>query len=304
MIKVITGKNSYGRVEALKKLVAGFVAEHGDMALEKIDGEESSYDRIRESLESMPFLASKKLVVLRSPSKQKEFQEKAKDLLENIPDSTDVVIYEPDLDKRTSYAKYLKKQEGYQEFNELDANGLAGWLVETADKRGAKLSRTDANMLVNRIGPKQQMLHGELGKLISSGKTINKKLIGELVESVPQSTIFDLLDSAFSGNHKKMLEIYNEQRIQNVEPQAMIGLIVWQLHVLTVCVWAEGRGAGQIASESKISPYVLRKSIGISSNLTKQKVKKMLSDLLDLDQAIKTSSINADDALQAYLLGI
>ena len=46
------------------------------MGLQRIDGEEVEYDAIREALESLPFLASKKLVVLRAPSANKEFVEK------------------------------------------------------------------------------------------------------------------------------------------------------------------------------------------------------------------------------------
>jgi DNA polymerase III delta subunit len=65
MVITLTGENWFGLATALKKLVADFVAEHGDMALEQLDGETADVDRIREALQSAPFLASKKLVVLR-----------------------------------------------------------------------------------------------------------------------------------------------------------------------------------------------------------------------------------------------
>ena len=37
------------------------------MALERLDGEEASYDRMHEAVQSLPFLAPRKLIVLRAP---------------------------------------------------------------------------------------------------------------------------------------------------------------------------------------------------------------------------------------------
>ena len=40
MVITITGENSFALGHELKRLVSSFVAEHGDMALERLDGEE------------------------------------------------------------------------------------------------------------------------------------------------------------------------------------------------------------------------------------------------------------------------
>ena len=117
----------------LDQMVADFVAEHGDMALQRIDGEEADYDAIREALESLPFLASRKMAVLRAPSANKEFVEKAETLLADLGETTDVIIHEPKLDKRSSYYKFLKKATEYREFNDLDEPALVRWIGGQAD---------------------------------------------------------------------------------------------------------------------------------------------------------------------------
>lgn len=304
MLSTLTGNNSFLLKAELDKLVTTFVAEHGDLALERIDGEEAEYDRIRESLESMPFLASKKLVVLRAPSANKQFLEKAEALLANISEITDVIIHEPKLDKRTAYAKYLQKNTEYKEFSELDAPSLARWLCEEAKRSGGDLSIADANYLVRRIGPKQQLLANELKKLLIMGTPIDRKLIDNLTEPTPQSSVFDLLESAFGGNYRRVMELYEEQRSQNIEPQQIIALLAWQLHVLAVCVWSGGKNSGEIAREAKLNPYVVQKTMGLARDLTKSQVKSYTHKLLELDEAIKTSAVQVDDALQAYLLGL
>lgn len=304
MVVCLTGSNSFLLRAELDRRVNAFLSEHGDMALDKIDGEEASYDRIREALESMPFLASKKMVVLRAPSANKEFLEKAEALLVNLPETTDVIIYEPKLDKRTAYAKYLQKKTDYQEFKDMDGPSLARWLVEEAKRGGSSLSLSDANHLIKRLGPNQQLLASELGKLLSMDKPINTAIINELTEPVPQSSIFDLLEAALAGRHKETLALYSEQRRQNVEPQQIIALMSWQLHILAVCIWAGDKQAGEIARAAKLNPYVVQKSLFLARGLTKQQIKTHINNLLLLDEAIKTSAVQTDDALQAYLLGL
>lgn len=302
MIQTLTGVNTYLLQTELKNLVSEFVKTSGDMGLEKLDGEELEYDRIRESLESLPFLASRKLVVLRSPSANKQFVENAEKLLTNLPESTDVIIIEPKLDKRSSYYKFLQKNTDYTEFKELDEFGLSKWLVEQAKAKGGSINQLDAKYLINRVGLNQQLLYQELKKLLDYNPNIDKPTIDLLTEPTPQSTIFELLNAAFAGQKQRLLRLYEEQKSLKVEPQAIIALLAWQLHVLALVKTAGDRSDGEIASEAKINPYVVRNSRVLASNVTLKDIKQSINDLVKLDQSIKTSVIDADDALQAYLL--
>ena len=114
MIITLTGENSFGLQAELRRLTGAFIAEHGDLALERLDGQEAEFERMRESLASLPFLAARKMVVLRSPSANKQFTEKAEQLFTEIPDTTDTVIIEPKLDKRLSYYKLLKQKTDFR----------------------------------------------------------------------------------------------------------------------------------------------------------------------------------------------
>ena len=299
MIITLTGSNGYLLKDELKRLVDLFVAEYSGMGLDRIDGEEAEYDRIREALESLPFLASKKLVVLRAPSANKEFVDKVEQLLGTLPETTDVILHEPKLDKRSSYYKYLKKNTEFMEFNEMDNYELAKWLTGQAD-----ISLADAKYLVERVGANQQLLSNELVKLVTYNSKVSRKSIDLLTEPNPQSTIFELLESAFAGNSKRMMKLYAEQRATKVEPQQIIALLVWQLHILAVLMTAGDKTDAQIAGEARINLYVVGKSRNISRGLTLTKLKSLIHDLADLDIRLKTTSIDSDDAVQNYLLNV
>ncbi|HSX24128.1 MAG TPA: DNA polymerase III subunit delta [Candidatus Saccharimonadales bacterium] len=304
MIITLAGNNSFLLQQELHLLTSEFVKEYTDMGLERFDGEEAEFDRMREALESLPFLASKKLVVLRAPSANKEFVEKAEKLLAEVPETTDVIIYEPKLDKRSVYYKFLKKKTGYKEFSELDEYGLSRWLGERAKTKGGSLNSGDTKYLIERLGANQQLLSNELDKLLAYNPAITRESINMLTEPNPQSTVFQLMDAAFAGNKKQVLKLYQEQRASKVEPQQIIALLAWQLHILAVVKTAGERSDRDIAAEAKINPYVVGKSRAIARNLSLARLKELVSQLTELDLQLKTTAIDADDGVQAYLLSV
>lgn len=302
MVTTLTGSNTYLLRAELDRRVAAFVAEYTDMGLEKLDGEEAEYSRLVEAVQNLPFLAMRKLVVLRAPGANKQFADNFSSLLETIPETNDVLIYEPKLDKRSSYAKLLQKKTDFHSFEELSERDLPQWLCGQAKEQGGELNLGDAIYLVNRVGPNQLLLQNELAKLLTYQPKISRESIDLLTELTPQSTVFQLLDAAFAGDTKRALELYEDQRAQRVEPQAIIPMLAWQLHVLAVIKTAGQRPVDEIARESKLNPFVVRKSLSTANKLRLAQLRRLVRDLRELDVRLKSSSIDADEALRFYLL--
>lgn len=313
MITILSGTNNYLLRAKLRTLIGAFKAVHDDMSLEQLAADEASFERIQEALQSLPFLSDKKMVVLHEPSANKLFVEKATVLLQDLPESTELIVVEPKLDKRSVYYKMLKKHHGYQEFSELDEPALAKWLVQSAQEKQANLSPVDARYLIERVGPNQQFLGNEIEKLslyVHSNKgdaraTINRTIINNLTASAPQSTIFQLLEAAFAGNQKQALALYREQRALKVEPQQLIAMLSWQLHIVALVKAAgSGKTTDEIARDAKISPYVVRKTAGIARGVSVAKTRQLVADLLTIDERLKRQSLDADDVLLGYIMNL
>lgn len=302
MTIILTGQNSFLMSQQLSKIVDDFVKQYGDMAVEKIDAEEADLQKIIEAIQALPFLAAKRLVVLRNPSVQKAFTEQFEELLKTVPESTELIIVETKLDKRSSYYKTLKKLAGFKEYEALDPSALARWLQAYAKEQGGTIDFSAANYLVGRLGVNQQMLANELQKLINYNPTITRETIEVLTEQTPQSNIFNLLDAALNGQNKQAMKIYEELRRQKVEPFNILGMISWQLHVLALLKTAGERSIDEITKEAGVSPFVLRKSTGVAARLTLKQLKELVRRAFELDGRLKSESIDADEALQNYLL--
>ena len=148
------------------------------------------------------------------------------------------------------------------------------------------------------------LLASELQKLTDYSPNINRTSIDLLTEPTPQSSIFDLLDAALKGQVAKVLQLYQEQRQQKVEPLAILALLAWQLHVLALIKTAGQRSPSQIASQAKISPYVVSKSQAIAQNFSLSELKDTIKKAADLDVRLKSQTIDADEALLQFLLTI
>lgn len=301
MVQVFTGPNTFALQAALREVVDIYVREHGDFAIERLDGEEAAFDRIRAAIESAPFLATKKLVILRHPGQNKEFTEQAEVILSDVGDATDVLIVEAKIDKRSAYYKFLHKNKFIQEFSEYDERGLAKWLTQYAVQFGGVLSVADAEYLVRRVGIKQQLLAGEVEKLVLYAPTITKSTIDLLVEPTPQSTIFALIDAALRGNIDSALNLYADQRAQGVEPQQILAMLVWQLHVMSLVVSGK-LPPDDIAKQAKISPWTVSKTKALLVHRTRSNVHTLVRELLRIDIASKTSAIDLDDALKQFII--
>ncbi len=275
----ITGSNSFARQAALRELVDEFVSTQGDLALERLDADEHEFDRLHQALTSLPFLASKKMVLLRNPSANKQFADQAESLLSELPETTDLVIVEPKFDKRSSLYKHLQKTTDFREFEALDAPRLAGWLVDRAKQAGATLSLADARLLIERVGANQQGLANEIDKLSAYNPQITTENIELLTDKTAQSTIFELVEAAFSGRPQRALELYEEQRQLKVEPIQIIAMFAWQLHVLALLVSAGTRTPNEIASVSKLKPYTISKSQPLARTLGLSRLRKAIDEL-------------------------
>lgn len=302
MITALTGENSFLLQRELDMLIRAFVAAHGDMALERLDGETASFERLQESLQSVPFLADRKLVVLRAPGANKQFTERAEQLFKELPDTTDVLLVEPKPDKRGSYYKLLKKLAEVRDFTEPDEAGMAPWLVATAKSAGGAISLADARYLVERVGASQQLLVHELEKLLLYSPTVSRETIALLTDQTPQGSIFELLEAAFSGNTAKALQLYADQRAQKVDTAQIIAMLTWQLRILALLKTATGRSPQDVASTAKLSPFVVRKAQPIARRLSMGQLKQLVADLLAIDARSKRERIDVDEALQNYFL--
>lgn len=303
-ITTLSGTNKYLIQKQLAKLVGGFSEKFGALSVSKIDCEEVDYQQITEEIHGVSLLTPQRMVVLKSPSKNKQLPEDFDTVLANIPDSTELIIVEHAIDKRSKMHKTLKAKTEFIEYSDIAGSPLVDWVMQTALAYQAKINYAAARYLVERVGTNQQTLDNELAKLASYALEITKDSIDQLTEPTSTATIFNLLDHAFSGNSKKALEIYTIQRSQKVDPSKILSMLGWQLHILAIIKTSADKTSDAIAKDAKLSPFVVQKSMLIAKKISMARLKELISDLVEVDYKIKSTKVNADSILQNFLMDL
>lgn len=301
MTITLAGDGDYQIRDALQLIVDEFSKKNDEINVAKIDCEETPIEQIISSVQNTSLFSSAKLVVLKNLDKNKDLTDRFDQVLSHASTTT-VVIIASKIDKRSQFFKRLKSETDFREFNSVSQNGLANWIVNQAKSKNAEISNSDADFLVDSMGANQILLDNELNKLIAHDKNITKKTIELLCEPTPQASVFQLMDSAFSGDGERALRLYDEQRAQKAEPIAIIGLLAWQLHILAIIKSAKNIPIDDVARKAKISPFVVQKSAKIARSISMDKLKQLIKTTLKIDVQLKTEAINADDAMKHLIL--
>lgn len=301
MIYTIAGNNSYMTKKETSKLIKNFLKDNPNHNLIKLDCTETSFEQIIGSISNVSLFGSKKLIVIINPELCEEIIDKFDLLLKNS-DSSDILVIYDSVDKRSKLYKTLKKESQFQEFYVDEKADVSDWIIKEVESLNGRISKSSAIFLTNRVGNNQVRLQNEIEKLVNYQPTISNENIELLCEPTPQSTVFQLLDAVFSGNYNLASKIYVDQRTQNVEPIYILGMVIWQIHILAIVSAGKSLQSSDIAKKAKLNPYVVGKARTVISTMSQGHLQRILKTVTDLDLSIKTKPINADEALKNLFL--
>lgn len=125
-----------------------------------------------------------------------------------------------------------------------------------------------------------------------------------MTEAIPRSSIFNLLDSAFRGDQKTVIKLYDQQKKLRVEAAQIMALIIWQIHILAIIKTSDTKNADMISKKSKISRYTIDNGIKLLSQISDKKFESIVNDSFELDLKLKTAPIDYDEAVLYFLISL
>jgi DNA polymerase-3 subunit delta len=298
------GDNEPDRERAFKLYVNDFTKTYGEVAIDKFAGDEIDKNILNDAISTQPFLSSRRMVIVRDLSSNKAIVENIEAIINNMADSTNLVLVENHIDPRSKFLGFIKKIAELREFEHLEGSDLVNWVISETRQKNGSIDYKTAEFLIDRVGTNHQLLSNEVAKLIAYKSEITEKSVKLLTSYSPKSSVFAMLDAAFNGDDSEALKLYREQRMQGMEPQAILGMIAWQLNILCMVKTASSNDANVIAQRAKLSPFVIRKNLINANRVSEKQLVHTLSRAIDIDLKMKTTKVKADDALQALLLEI
>ncbi len=309
-IYVITGKDESLVGARCQELVDELLDPQQRMtALLSADGDEASISDILDELRTAPFLADKRVVVVRGAD---DFISKYRAILETYfekPSPTGVLVLTTSTwSAKANLYKMLPKVGQLIQLEQPKRWALPGVLVRhAADKHKVKLNKDAAELLIDLVGEELTQLCNEIEKLTLFARD-EKTLTVQHVESLTGRShiygAFEVIDAMISGNAAqavtRLRNMFEEDRSAEY---SVVGAFAFH---------ARRMFNAKRLVEKRVSPDVIAKQLRLGFNssrffaqiqrLSFAQIAGLLDELAAIDYATKTGQARAPVAIEQLVL--
>ncbi|WP_337398974.1 DNA polymerase III subunit delta [Congzhengia sp.] len=303
---------AHSKAELLKKITP---AQMPEFNVFEFDGRKYDLKAVDEAIEALPVMSDSKLLTFRNSmiftisgkdTATKEYKEFWEKRLSDIPEDVFLVFDEEKVDKRSGLYKKFQKQNAFAEFSYLSENKMINWTIGLFKTLGKVISPHDAKYLIEITGEGMMAVKHEAEKVaaFTQGEIqITRADIDAVVVPVIENKVFDMVDAMLSQNAYAALSKLNDLCSLKEDETRILGAISSSVDkILTVKLMTESRlDRTQIASKSKIPPFLVSKYITLSAKYTRENLERLLTMCVDTDRNFKLSQGDKTVLLQRLI---
>lgn len=329
MIRFIFGSNSYLLQKKLREIEADFLKlDSSGINLDKIEGVELTLAKFQQAVNAMPFLAPKRLIIIRNfllENKDSELKNKITDYIDSYlrkngkkdgkngsasaHDTVDLIFIEGgEPDKRTRLFKGLLKLATVIEAKPLEGPALSKFVMDQLTELGIESDHRTIETLLISAGGDMQKLQNELDKLALYIRSQGRKKL--IVSDIEQLVVPELNPNAFAftkslakKDAKASIKLLADLLSSGENEQKLMGTIAYQFRTLIIIRDCLDRGMKpqEIAGAAKLAPFAVTKNLPIAQSKKIRTLVGMYESLRRTDAIIKTSAIPADLAMSIFV---
>ena len=193
-----------------------------------------------------------------------------------------------------------------REFKPPSAKELPGWLETQAKTFIVEIEPAAARLLIEMVGepaknatqaqkwsPKRRLL-SELEKLatfVGEGGTITVDHVNLAGSGEASAGIFALTDAAVGANREAAIRIAEQLVAAGEPPQRIVAMLARSFgQAQSICALVEAGRAGDIATELKMNPYIVKKLTAQAQARGGAELRDALIEIARLDSAVKGGS--------------
>ncbi len=318
----------YGNDEfAMKRRLGEFESMFSDptsagMNTARLEARTMSEDELNTAINSMPFLAKQRLVVLSNPSARystPQARKKFCEFVEKVPPTARLVITE-DLelknyrdkgkqekeDEKHWLVKWMKKAElGLERFGLPAQWEMTGWVIKQAKEQGGQMDQAAAAKLAEMVGPDPRQAAQEIAKLLAYvnwSRPIKLDDVQAVSILTAEADIFAMVDALAQGNGKAAQRSLHRL----LEKQDAFGLwpmVIRQFRLLLLTREAMDLGGGvlEVQQSLGVPDFVAKKLFDQARRFNMSALEHVYHKLLEIDAAAKTGRMPLDVSMEMLI---
>ena len=258
-----------------------------------------------------PFFSEKRLLVLDRTGILKSGKEALIEIMEHLPETTCMVICEPEIDKRSKAYKWIKKNGYIAEFLKKNQTEkvLLRWVATLLSKEKKKIRESDAGYFLERVGDDMFQIKNETEKLISYVGE-RTEIVREDIEAIAsgeiQNKIFDMVSAIARGDKTQALDYYNDLILLKEPPMHILFLIIRQYRILLmICNMRQRHKPDkEIAQAAGIPTFAIRKNESQLRGYNLHLLENCILQCIEMEEQIKTGKIGDQMAVELLIVGL
>jgi DNA polymerase-3 subunit delta len=288
-----------------------------------LDGRSTSLAQLKDAVAAVPFLASKRLVILTHPTaryKEKASQDEFLSYLEAAKPSAKLVLvaFEFLTDERHRRDGRLNWLEGWAVSPEQEKrvyvrhhvrpNGasMVKWIQDHVKALGGQMTTQAAVSLASQVGDDTRLASQEVSKLltyVNFARPLEPDDVEHLTPLSAKIGNFDLVNAIRDRNQRKAQSLLHRS-LEDDDPIYIFQRIVSQIRSLLIGreIYDEHGTVNDFPRSLKISYYPARLALEGAPRFSAKFLDLIYHRLLDLDESIKTGQIDADLALELLVI--
>ncbi len=284
------------------------------MNTSRLEARLTNDEELNNAVNSMPFLADKRLVILSNPSlkfSNAESKKKFTEFIGKVPPTTLLVVRET-VEPKEAEKHWLVKWAAKAESAKTEAfmlpkpRDMTGWIVNEMKRQGGKISSEAAGKLSELVGADTRQAAQEIAKVLAYvnwARQVEVQDVAAVCVSTAEVDIFAFVDSLAAGDGKQSQSMLRKM-LDDQDAFAIFPMIVRQFRLLIQArEIVEARGMVQDVQEALgVHPFVAGKVYQQAGRFTMRALESIYRRLLKMDEAAKTSAMPLDMALEMFVV--
>ncbi|GAA3647064.1 DNA polymerase III subunit delta [Asaccharospora irregularis] len=290
-----------------------------DFNLEVIDGQETVLDKVISSIETLPFMDEKKIVIIKDfellKGKKKNFSDSDEKYLishlDNTPDTTVLVfVVYGEIDKRKSLVKKIQKNGLVFNCAKLSDMDLFKWVKKRFALNEVFIENSEIMHFIEVQGYKDKSsektlvdLENEIKKIsdfVGKQNKVTKYFIDKLSQNKVENDIFKLIDYIGQRQVSGAMKILNDMLQEGESVFGIFSMIARQFRIIMQVrqLQLQGYSRQSIAEKLKMNAYVVGKALNQANNFSDEIIIDILNFIIESDYKIKNGLIKENLAVE------
>jgi DNA polymerase III subunit delta len=315
MFYIFHGDDPHSQQQTLAELKAKL----GDPAMLDLNtshfmGAGIDLSQVRHACNAMPFLANKRLVIVRDFFAGSPGKDAVDDLLAylpQLPETTRLVFLEsrPLPDKHPALKLAQSEKKGFvRAFKRPEGHDLERWIRQRVEGGHGQISPRATHSLAVSVGSELHVLANEIEKLLlyKGGQIIEEADVILLSPYAAEASIFELVDALGNRNGRVATLLLQKKLNEGTDPFYLFAMFVRQVRLLIQVkeLSEEGVAAPEIAKTVKIHSFVAGKLVQQSHTFSLSHLEQIYAHLLEIDVGVKSGRADMVTALSLFVTGV